>query len=111
MAFWGQAFLGNTLRTWLSAALVTIGVLAGFWILKRFLIKRFYAFAQTTQTDIDDMIAEVSLRTKFSLLALLSLYVGSLLLSLPQLRKHQRDLISRMLKRLFHLRDAQSLGL
>ena len=83
MAFWERTFLDNTLETWLIAFLVSAGVLIAFWILKRFLIRRFHRFAQTTETDIDDLIAAISVQTKFALLAILALYFGSLALTLP----------------------------
>ena len=84
MTFWERTYLGNTIETWATALLVTAGVLVALWILKRLVIKRFYRFARTTQTDIDNLIADVSVRTKFAPLAILALYAGSLVLSLPE---------------------------
>ena len=81
MDFWKRAFLGNTARTWLIALGVTAGVLAVCWILKYFLIRYFRRFAGRTETDIDDLIAEVSGKTKFWLLAIVALYIGSRTLS------------------------------
>ena len=83
MVFWQRGFLGNTLSAWTIALLITIGVLALLWMLKNVIIKRFYKFAQRSEADIDDLIAEVSQSTKFGLLVLLALYAGSLALSLP----------------------------
>jgi small-conductance mechanosensitive channel len=83
MIFWQRTLLGNTLQNWLVALLITAGVLALFWVLRHVLIRRFYSFARTTETDIDDLIAEVSTGTKFVLLVILALYAGSLVLSLP----------------------------
>jgi small-conductance mechanosensitive channel len=84
MAFWKQPYFGNPTRAWATALAVTVGVLVVLWILKRIVIKRFYKCAQRTETDIDDMIAEVSVRTKLALLAIPAAYAGSLVLFLPE---------------------------
>ncbi len=84
MTFWGRTFLGNTLQDGLRALLITSIVLGVLWILVRIVLRRVAAFARTTETDIDDLIAHVGAETKLSLLAVPALYVGSFVLSIPE---------------------------
>jgi len=84
MTFWEWTCLGNTLQSWAIAFLITIAVLTALRLLQRILIRRFAAFAEKTTTDVDDLVARVGTNTRFSLLAILSLYAGSLVLALPK---------------------------
>ena len=79
-----QVFLGNTVRDWLTALLITTGVLAALWMLVRVVLRRLAAFARRTETDIDDLVAYVGAQTRLGLLAIPALYIGSLVLSLPE---------------------------
>jgi len=83
MAFWQWIFLGNTLQNWAIALLTSIIVLVALSFVQRVLIRRLAAFAKKTTTDIDDIVAKVGMNTKLPLLAILSFYVGSLALTLP----------------------------
>ena len=83
MTFWEQTFLGSAVETWLMALLVTLGVLLSLWILIRVVLRRFASFAKRTTTHFDDLVAEVGVKTRPRLLAILAVYAGSLVLSLP----------------------------
>jgi small-conductance mechanosensitive channel len=84
MMFNERIFLGNTVRDWLTALLITTGVLAALWMLVRVVLRRLAAFARRTETDIDDLVAYVGAQTRLGLLAIPALYIGSLVLSLPE---------------------------
>jgi small-conductance mechanosensitive channel len=83
MAFWEQLVLGNAVRDWAYALLVTGGSIALLWILQRVLLRRFCALALRTKTDIDDMVSGILAKTRFWLLAVVAVYGGSLVLTLP----------------------------
>ena len=85
MAFWERTFLGNTLRDWAAALAVTVAVLVVLWLLKHFVFSYFRRFAKRTKSDIDDMIAEVSSKTRLGLLAVVALFVGVRMLSFPMI--------------------------
>ena len=74
-------FLGNSLQTWASALLVAAAVLAATWIAKRVLVRHFSALARKTKTDVDDLIVKLLLKTRLWLVTVVSLYVGSLALT------------------------------
>jgi small-conductance mechanosensitive channel len=83
MTFWDRTYLGNSARTWATALGATAIALTVFWLIKRFVLRYFRRFSRRTETDIDDLIAEVSSKTKFWLLAIIALYIGSIVLSVP----------------------------
>jgi small-conductance mechanosensitive channel len=84
MSFEDGTFLGNAMQDWLTALLITVAVLVVLWILVRVVLRRVAAFARTTETDIDDVIAYVGADTRLSLLAIPALYVGSFVLHIPE---------------------------
>jgi small-conductance mechanosensitive channel len=84
MSFQDGTLLGNAIQDWVTALLITVSVLAVLWILVRVVLRRVAAFAKTTETDIDDLIAHVGRDTRLSLLALPALYVGSFVLTIPE---------------------------
>ncbi len=73
----------NTVRDWLLAGLVTLGVWAAFWLAKRVLMRRLHRFARRTSIRWDDLVADLAERTYTAVLFFLALYVGSLVLALP----------------------------
>jgi small-conductance mechanosensitive channel len=76
--------LYNPVRDWASAGALTIAVLATLWFVVRVLLRRVAAFAHKTETDIDDLVAHVGAQTKLSLLTVPAMYIGSLVLILPE---------------------------
>jgi small-conductance mechanosensitive channel len=53
-------------------------------ILKGILYKRIYSVSQKTETDVDDLIAELIKKVKNIILLLLAIFIGSFFLSLPE---------------------------
>ncbi len=81
--FLTQMFYSNPVWTWLLAAAVIIVVAMILILLRRFVHRRLVEFAKRTATKVDDLTAAVLGRTQFWFLAAVSLYVGSLVLTLP----------------------------
>lgn len=79
-----QTYFDNTVQIWLFALAVAIVALAALRLLRSILARRFSAFAQRTENDVDDLIVELLTQTRFSFLLVLSLYVGSLVLTLSE---------------------------
>jgi len=75
--------LGNPVSAWATAVALTIAVLSALWFLVHIVLRRVAAFAHRTKTDIDDLVAHVGAQTKLSLLTIPALYIGSLVLILP----------------------------
>lgn len=84
MTFLEQTFLGNTLQSWSLALVIAIGLLAGLRLLRTVLVRRFSAFAERTEAGVDDLIAKLLAKTRFSFLVVLALYAGSLALTLSK---------------------------
>jgi small-conductance mechanosensitive channel len=83
MDFWSRTFLDNSLRTWATAVGATAISLAVFWLITSVALRYLRRFSRRTETDIDDLVAEMSAKTKFWLLAIIALYVGVLSLTIP----------------------------
>jgi len=79
-----QTFWGNTLATWLlslAAAVFVFLVLNG---LKRIMSRWVLVWVKGTKTDLDDLVADLFGRTWYLFLVAVSIYAGSLVLTLPQ---------------------------
>jgi small-conductance mechanosensitive channel len=86
--FLDLVFLNNTLRAWLLALLTAIGITILLLVIKRIFLSRLVPLTRKTKTRYDDLIAEVLTRTKLSLLAILAVYVGSLVLAFPDATRY-----------------------
>ena len=73
----------NTLTAWLAALAVTLAVGLALFAIKWWLLRRFSTFAERTKTTLDDLVVEVLGQTKTWFAVVMSLYAGSLMLSLP----------------------------
>jgi len=84
MSFLDWSYYGNTIWSWLLALLVEIIVMIALRISKGIVVRHLSSFAQKTATELDDLVADLLGRTKLVFLLLLSVYAGSLVLTLPQ---------------------------
>ncbi len=84
MTFLDWIYFENTVRTWLLALLVAIFAMVALRIAMRLIIRRAIVISKRTETDIDDLVAHLLESTGFLFLLVLSLYMGSLALTLPQ---------------------------
>ena len=55
LAFLDRTYLGNSVKTWLIAVLVTVVVLAVLALVRRVLERRLGRLVARTRTDIDDL--------------------------------------------------------
>lgn len=76
-------FYENTFQEWLTGLVILVVVLSVLRLVKGVLTRRLASLAQKTRTTIDDVLAELSAKTKFFFLATISIYAGSLALDLP----------------------------
>jgi small-conductance mechanosensitive channel len=81
--FLSRLFYGNPVWTWLLAAAVVVIVAIILFVLKRFIHHRLVEFAKRSATKVDDLVADLLGRTRFWFLVVISLYAGSLALTLP----------------------------
>lgn len=77
------SFYNNTVRTWLTAAAVALTTLIILWVFQRYVLKQIGRFTNATRIKTDNFLTQAFQQTKFIILVLLSLYAGSLVLSLP----------------------------
>ena len=78
-----DTFYGNEIKTWLIALAVAIGTLVALRLVEQVLIVRVERLTQKTHTIIDDVIICALRKTKLLYLLIVSIFVGSIWLSLP----------------------------
>ncbi|MBW2720565.1 MAG: mechanosensitive ion channel family protein, partial [Deltaproteobacteria bacterium] len=78
-----DTFYGNELQTWLISLAVTIGTVIALRLIEQVLIVRIARLAQKTHTIIDDVVIGALRKTKLLYLLIVSVFVGSVWLSLP----------------------------
>jgi len=81
--FLSRIVYGNPVWTWILAAAVVVVFALILFVLKRFIHHRLDEYAKRTDTEVDDLVADLLGRTRFWFLAAVSLYAGSLALKLP----------------------------
>ena len=81
--FLSKVFYGNPVWAWLLAAVVIILVAVILYVLRSFIHRRLAEFAERTATEVDDLVADLLGRTRLWFLVAISLYAGSLALTLP----------------------------
>jgi len=78
-----HVFYGNEIQTWLVALGVTVGVLVILRLVESVLIARIQRLAKTTSTIVDDIVIGALRKTKLIYLFIVSVYLGSAALELP----------------------------
>jgi len=76
-------FWGNTVGRWATAVGIAIVVYAALWLLVRVGVRRLSTLSARTKTEIDDLVAELLVKTRTSVLLVVAVYAGTLSLSLP----------------------------
>jgi len=84
MEFFAHTILGSEVWRWLVAVgiLILVGVL--FQLLLRLITRRLRAVVEKTPTRFDDLIVDLLRKTRFLVVFVVSLYAGSLVLTLPE---------------------------
>ncbi len=78
-----KVFLGNDTKTWLIALGIAVGSLLVLRLVEQILVVRIQRFTRKTRTIVDDVLVGALRKTKFLYLIIVSLYLGSRALSLP----------------------------
>ena len=81
--FLSNPFADNTAQDWLIAAVVFVVVIVVVRTVISIVIRRLRAIATKTETDVDDLIAQLLEETKFVFVVLVALYAGAISLTLP----------------------------
>jgi small-conductance mechanosensitive channel len=76
------SWAGHPLREWLTAVGVTLLVLLILGLIKRVIAARLARIAPRTETEVDDFLVRVIERTRWLLVAVPAVYLGSLALAL-----------------------------
>ena len=79
-----QKYYGNTLRQYLLAGAVTLGIILVTYLIRGVLASRLQGIAARTATKADDLLLSVLRQTRMLLTVLVGVYLGSLLLDLPE---------------------------
>ena len=77
------SYFNNPLWKWGLAAGIAVSILIVTGVLKVIIVHHLRKLAEKTRTDIDDLIVDLLGKTHFILLLLISVYLGSKTLSLP----------------------------
>jgi small-conductance mechanosensitive channel len=73
-------FLGDRVRDWLAALALVLLLLTGLALVKRLVVRRIARLAARTGTGLDDFLIDLVRRTRWLLLVLPALYLGSAVL-------------------------------
>lgn len=81
--FLNGVFLGNTVKVWLRAVVLTVALFAALWTIKRFWCSRLNRAVDRGAGKAARLLLTIVRRTSVLFLAAVSVYAGSLLLHLP----------------------------
>jgi small-conductance mechanosensitive channel len=84
MGFLETIIFENTMQRWLQALLVFVLVYIALIFIKRLIQTRLMRWVRRSNTDLDDFVVDLAGGTRWYFLMALALYLGSLLLQLPQ---------------------------
>lgn len=84
MDFLQTTIFDNTLREWLTAIAIAVGLASGLRILVGLISRRFRTLAARTTNKIDDVVADVVSDTKIWVLLVVGFLVGARSLLLPE---------------------------
>jgi small-conductance mechanosensitive channel len=78
-----KIILGNSLGAWAVSLGVLVLCFSMLEIIKKVIAKRLQQFAEKTETQVDDMLADIIGNTRVFFLFALSVYMASLMLTIP----------------------------
>lgn len=79
-----NVFLGNDIKTWLIALGIGVGSLVVLRLVEQILIVRLQRLTKKTHTIVDDLLIGALRKTKLLYLVVVSIFLGSRVLSLPE---------------------------
>jgi small-conductance mechanosensitive channel len=74
---------GNNLETWITAVAVVVGSTALMYYIRCFAVRRMRTIAARSRTRLDDLLATMLGRTYVTLLLCFGIYLGSMVLAMP----------------------------
>ncbi len=74
--FWQRTYLGNTYERWGIALAVLVGSFLALGVIKRVVHAHLHRLAQRTETDVDDLLADLVQRTKRFFLFIIALWIA-----------------------------------
>lgn len=78
-----DTFYGNEIQTWLISIGVTLGAMIALRLVEQVVVVRIEKLTRHTHTSIDDAVIGALRKTKLIYLLVLSVFIGSICLSLP----------------------------
>ena len=84
MNFLDIVFYGNSIQTWLMAFGILVFVLIVLQLIKKFSRNRVVSLIKKSATEIDDYFLPLLRQTRFFFLLIIGIYLGSLVLTLPE---------------------------
>ena len=78
-----RVYYYNSVRSWLIASGVMLGVIAALWLLRRLLLGRLDRLAKRTHTDFDDLAVDIIRRTSVLFRVFVALTIATNLLRFP----------------------------
>lgn len=84
MTYLDEPYFGNSLQAWITAGGVSVLTLLMLGLVKKFLVGRISRIAESTPTKLDDLIVELIKQIRMFFLLTISLYAGTLFLTLPE---------------------------
>ncbi|MBN1938186.1 MAG: mechanosensitive ion channel family protein [Candidatus Aminicenantes bacterium] len=91
MPFLDRVFYYNTVQTWIIAAGVVLVTILVLRLIRGIIHRRLAAFSLRTETQVDDLIADLVHKTKFFFLLALAFYAGAQALVLSEALKTALD--------------------
>ena len=83
MEFLSQTFYNNSIKSWLVSIGIAIFSIIILQLFRGWVAKKISSLASQTETEVDDLVADLIKRTKFIFILAISIYFGSLPLNLP----------------------------
>ncbi len=72
-----QLYFGNSVKGWLIALGIIIGTVLVLKMIQKIIVHRVGKFAETTKTEIDDLVVEIVGKTRFFFAFVIALYASS----------------------------------
>ena len=89
-----ELYFGNPLQAWMTAGSVAVAAILLLEVIKRLLVGRLSRIAETTPTDLDDLVVDLIKQVRFFFRLVISIYAGTLFLNLsPGLTRVTQSLV------------------
>jgi small-conductance mechanosensitive channel len=86
-----DVYFGNSLRLWLIAGGVFVGLSLLLILVRRLLLRRLERTAALTKTPLDDMAVVLLRRTRYTFIVCVALYAALQIVNVPERLDHQAD--------------------